>query len=1304
MVMLVLLAGAIPVAGAPGSAGAALPAGFQETTAFSGLTNPTVVRFASDGRVFVAEQTGRIKVFDDLQDPSPTLFADLSGRVQHFWDRGMLGMALDPQFPTRPYVYVSYTHDAAIGGTAPRWGDTCPSPPGATGDGCVVSGRLSKLTASGSVMTGPEQVLIEDWCQQYPSHSIGALAFGPDGALYMSGGDGASFGFGDYGQDGSPLNPCGDPPTGVGGTQTIPTAEGGALRSQDLRTGGDPVSLDGSVIRVNPDTGAALPDNPLAGNADLNARRIVAYGLRNPFRFTFRPGTSELWIGDVGWGNWEEIDRVVNPLAATLTNFGWPCREGPNDLGNYRDLNICIGLPVGATTGPHFTYLHSDKVVAGETCGTGISSISGLAFYNGGSFPAAYNGALFFADYSRNCIWVMFPGTGGVPNPATRQTFLAPAAGPVDLVVGPGGDLFYPDLSGGTVRRIRYLSSNNPPTAVATASPTSGPPPLAVNFDGRGSSDPDAGDTLSYEWDLDGDGQYDDSTSPTPSRTYTALGSTDVRLRVTDSRGASDVSDPITIRTDANTAPQATIASPAASLQWRPGQQISFSGSATDAQQGTLPASALSWSLDLHHCAPDDPSNCHVHELEDFAGVASGSFSGQDHEYPSHLELTLRATDAGGLTDSETVRLDPQTVQLTFTSEPPGLAVSVGGNTATTPFNRTVIRGSTNSISTATPQFLGSEGWAFSSWSDGGARSHDIVAPDSATTYTARFVRDSAPPVPGLVAAYGFDEATGLTVGDRSPSGNTGTISGATRALAGRFGGGLSFDGVNDWVTVPDAPSLDLTTGMTLEGWVRPTAGGSSWRTLILKEQAGNLIYGLYSNEDSARPSGHVFVGGGDRDTRGTAPVALNAWTHLASTYDGSVLRLFVNGVQVSTRALAGPIAASTGALRIGGNAVWPEWFQGLIDEVRVYNRALTPAEIQSDMSTPIGAPAPPDTQAPTAPPTLSATGALGQASLSWGASTDNVGVTRYNVHRATTAGFAPSAANRIAQVAGNTYVDSPLAPGTYYYRVLAEDAAGNLSAPSPQAQATVTSDTTAPTVAVSAPANGATVSGVVNVTAGASDDVGVAGVQFRLDGQSLGAEDTSAPYEVELGHAHGEPRRAHALRGRPRRRRQHAHVGERGGDRGQQRARTHRAGGRVRLRRGQRAHRHRPLAQRQHGNHLRRHQGARRPLRRGALVRRRERLGDGGRRGLARSHDRHDARGLGAAERGRQLRGERCCSRSSPGTWSTRCTPTRARTGPRDTSSWAATATRAAARHRCRSTPGRISPRPTTARRCGCS
>ena len=132
-----------------------------------------------------------------------------------------------------------------------------------------------------------------------------------DGALYASGGDGASFNFADWGQDGAPLNPCGDPPGGVGATLSPPTAEGGALRSQDLRTAGDPVSLDGTVIRVNPATGAGLPTNPLASSADPNARRIVAYGLRNPFRVTERPGTDELWVGDVGWNDWEEINRLL---------------------------------------------------------------------------------------------------------------------------------------------------------------------------------------------------------------------------------------------------------------------------------------------------------------------------------------------------------------------------------------------------------------------------------------------------------------------------------------------------------------------------------------------------------------------------------------------------------------------------------------------------------------------------------------------------------------------------------------------------------------------------------------------------------------------------------------------------------------------------------------------------------------------------------------------------------------------------------------------------------------------------------
>ena len=148
-----------------------------------------------------------------------------------------------------------------------------------------------------------------------------------------------------------------------------------------MRTSGDPVTLDGAVLRVNPDTGAGLPTNPFAFSSDANARRIVAHGLRNPFRFTFRPGTSEIWTGDVGWGDWEEINRVVNASDTVVENFGWPCYEGQARQAAYDATNLAIcenlyGSP-GAVTGPYFAYHHNAKVVSGESCPTGSSSVHG---------------------------------------------------------------------------------------------------------------------------------------------------------------------------------------------------------------------------------------------------------------------------------------------------------------------------------------------------------------------------------------------------------------------------------------------------------------------------------------------------------------------------------------------------------------------------------------------------------------------------------------------------------------------------------------------------------------------------------------------------------------------------------------------------------------------------------------------------------------------------------------------------------------------------------------------------------------
>jgi PKD repeat protein len=178
------------------------------------------------------------------------------------------------------------------------------------------------------------------------------------------------------------------------------------------------------------------------------------------------------------------------------------------------------------------------------------------------------------------------------------------------------------------------------------------------------------------------------------------------------------------------------------------GDLISFSGHATDTQDGTEPASRMSWTVILHHC----PSNCHTHDIQTFTGVASGTFTAPDHEYPSYLELQLTATDAQGLSASTSIQLDPQTVNLTFQSSPSGMQLTVGTFTGTAPFTRTVIVNSANSIS-APNQSLGGTAYIYSSWSDGGAQTHTITAPATAASYTATFTSANRPPVAVVTAS-----------------------------------------------------------------------------------------------------------------------------------------------------------------------------------------------------------------------------------------------------------------------------------------------------------------------------------------------------------------------------------------------------------------------------------------------------------------------------------------------------------------------------------------------------------------------
>jgi hypothetical protein len=204
----------------------------------------------------------------------------------------------------------------------------------------------------------------------------------------------------------------------------------------------------------------------------------------------------------------------------------------------------------------------------------------------------------------------------------------------------------------------------------------------------------------------------------------------------------------------------------------------------------------------------------------------------------------------------------------------------------------------------------------------------------------------------GLVAAYAFNEGMGTMTADASGLGHTGAISGASWTTAGRFGGALAFDGQNDVVTVNDTAALDLTTAMTFEAWVYPTTTPSGWRQVVGKDGTSQVVYYLHaSSSPNNRPATGGFANGQYFDLFGTTTLTINVWTHLAATYNGATQRLYVNGVEVANRAQTGGTLVTTGPLRIGGNGVSTEFFAGRIDDVRVYNRALTQAEIQADMA-----------------------------------------------------------------------------------------------------------------------------------------------------------------------------------------------------------------------------------------------------------------------------------------------------------------------------------------------------------------
>ncbi len=648
---LLLLFGASASAQAPGSS---LPPGFQKTTLAAGLAEPTAIAFAPDGRLLVAERAGAIRVIENgdlLPQPLIQIQADTTQG-----ERGLLGLALDPDFAANGWLYAFYT----------------------TGE---PRSRVGRFTVVGSAASPASEFLVwqnPDLCAVF--HQGGGIRFGPDGNLYI----------------------------GTGDQFFTPNAQ--ILFTQH-----------GKILRLTP-TGAIPPDNPFAGIAGAEAA-IWAYGLRNPFRFSFDSLTGQMWIGDVG-GNtptsWEEIDAGV-----AGANYGWPIQEG----------DACYIPSCSAATSPAHSYRHDDGAYSALSQGCVIVG----PVYRGGAFPPEYGGNLFVADYANGWIRRIVLGPGG--SVAADLVFeAAPDAGTVvDLAVGSDGALTYVTngipwvgaTETGTVQRIAWIGAGNQaPVAVASASPAQGPAPLAVQFSSAGSSDPDAGPSpLSFVWDF-GDGTT--SCEPDPTHVYLEEGPHTASLTASDSAAQGSVTLPIAV----GSPPTAEILAPPPGTTYRAGDRIDFQGSGEDPETGTLPASSLSWQVVLVH-------ESHAHPfLGPLPGVSAGGFTVPASGHPpgdSHFEIRLTASDPSGLSGSDVRTLVPIPTTLVFDSVPSGVPFFLDGQPETTPQIVESLAGFEHEVRAPAVGTVDGSPLGFECWSDGGGITHALVAPEGGMNLTVGY-------------------------------------------------------------------------------------------------------------------------------------------------------------------------------------------------------------------------------------------------------------------------------------------------------------------------------------------------------------------------------------------------------------------------------------------------------------------------------------------------------------------------------------------------------------------------------------
>lgn len=650
------------------------------------INEATALAHAPDGRIFIAERGGNVKVY---QNGTVSTVHAVSTTTAN--EQGLLGITLHPQFATNGQFYIFYTNAASTVHYLDR----------------VTINAANQVTATTRIMEFDP--IINGF------HNGGAILF-KDNYLYVA-----------IGESNSPAE---------------------ATKLDTYR---------GKILRLT-DAGQPAPGNPYYNTpgASRQQRSIWAIGMRNPWKMALDPVSGKIYVVNVG-GNYEEIDDVTAPDSTKHYNYGW---DGKGQSGPEQP---------DSTIAPVFAYPHD---------GWGCAITSGV-FFNptNTKYPAEYKNRFYFSDWCADWFKSIDPGNPGAGATTFSTTGFRSVLG---TSVGLDGNIYFVYYgTGGSLYRLEYDTTQLPVIVNQPQSQSivSGDP-VAFSVTSSGAL------PLTYQWQKNGVNIAGATADTFVIAAVAAADAANYRCIVSNSAG-KDTSDNATLTVlPFNARPVPHISAPLSTRTWNVGDTIHFAGTATDAEDGTIPAAKYQWEVRFYH--QDGPNNQHYHPGPAVPnGVTAGTFiadNGGETSPNVWLRIMLTVSDSQGRTGVDSLDIIPNKVNITAASSIPGLQLILGAQN-TAPFTKTLVVNTPISLEAVTPQVLNGKFYEFASWSNGGAASQVIRVPAKDSTFTATYTPGAnlqnpyfatPTPIPGKIEIENFDlGGEGIAYHDNS-TGNAG--------------------------------------------------------------------------------------------------------------------------------------------------------------------------------------------------------------------------------------------------------------------------------------------------------------------------------------------------------------------------------------------------------------------------------------------------------------------------------------------------------------------------------------------------